>query len=172
MRRFEELQEEVDKVIDKSKKKRKDNKAFAALAPALITDSEWCLIANSVEVLKPFKDALKLATEESVLSFHRAYYIFERLLDWMDTELERYANDPDMGLNLLKNEQEKDAFDAAQTKLQTYYDNKALDEAMLVPLLLDPRYGMDHIEKIWRTHPNWIDGARLVVSYITVRLNF
>ena len=160
IKRFKDLQNPIEQLLEIAVRRSRENKAYAALAPAIFTDSEWCMIENTIEILAPFKDALKLCTEESVLSFHRAYYIFEKLLSWMDEQLEAYRDNPNFELNILKTQAEFNAFDKAQTKLQGFYDDKALDEAMLIPLLLDPRYGFQHLAEIWRDHEAWLDGAK------------
>lgn len=47
---------------------------------------------------------------------------------------------------------------AAQQKLQRYYDCASIMET--IGIVLDPRWKMGFLEKVWALTPKWIDGAR------------
>ncbi len=167
LNRFALLRQPIEDLLAVATRYRRQ-KTYEKLSCVVFHDKEWELISDTAKILEMFEKATRLCTSENVLTIYKAYQIFEGLLTFMDGALEAFKKSPNDAKNLLKSQEACEALDAAQTKLQEYYDLVALDEAMLVPILLDPRYGMQHVENIWKPNAEWIDGAECVL--VLVRL--
>lgn len=116
------------------------------------------------EVLETLALATKQVAIETTMSIANAYVVFETLQETCEDSMEEFQQNIDSDIDVVWYTQLKVATEACLAKISTYYDNCGEKDAMIVPLLLHPKYGLSYIQRIWREHADWILSAEYEIE--------
>lgn len=157
--RFVLLRPCIESLLQYSVAARLDHNTWKAFDNIRLHEDEWRMLEYVREVLETLHLATNDLATESFTTISQSYPIFESLQDMCEGLVQEFDENIANNIDVVWYNQLKLATISLLKRVTDFYDKAAEKDAMIVPLLLHPQYGIKYVKKIWANHPDFVESA-------------